>query len=1037
MPFSEKQHENSIIFGYDLGIASIGWTVRKDDKILEAGTRIFKSNLDKKGAHKNKKRRESRQRRRGYARKGRRKEKTLNLLQEKDLLEKFDTNNPEEVNIALTRLDALLHRRHGLSSHGDHQKLPYLLRKNALNQKLEADELGRVIYNLNQRRGFLSNRRIALSKEEEKKNSKVKKSIKSIEDLGINIEETDSTLGAYLSGCDPDEERIRGRYTGRNMLEKEFDKIVAEQCKYHEPLRDKEYVKKLKKSIFHQRPLKSQKGRIGFCELEKTERRCPKANPIFQNFRIWCDLANLKWIPKKGSERELSIDEKEKLFRKLQEGDLKWEEAKETLGFATREGKFNLQENKKTFKGNETYIKLRSIFEEKWDGFSGEDREKIADVLIYHSDISILQKIGKKRGLSKESSKIFSELLLEEGYGSLSLKAMNKILPLLKKGYPYEKARREVYPDHFIPNEPLSSLPSLSEAARINPKFNVTNPIVNKTLSELKKIDNELSKKYGKPDKTVIELARDLKKSEKARKETQDNNKKREAERAKAAKALIDNFGIRQPSSRDIEKYLLWEEANKECPYCGTLINAENFHKSQIEHIIPKGKCADNSFQNKTISCWECNQFKANRIPYDAFSEDNIKKIIDRVKNFKGSSWAKEEKLKRFKLQNFEVEEFSNRALSDTSYSTSLAMDYVGLLYGGVVDKDGKQRVFSVTGKEVADFRKAWGMNSILNNGDNSKKSRDDHRHHAVDACVLVCIDNKSRKYLREACARAENINSNRFTEDMPLPWKNFRLDVKEALENSVVSHRPERRLRGEIHKATAYSIVDKDGEKKAATRKGIANLSNGDVKKITDPFIREIVSAKIKEIRTEKGKSLPIENIFKVSANTPYFFTKKGKKTFIRKVKITTSDKPIIFGEGMNKKYFELGNNHHMAIVALLDEEGNEKNGEGHIVSLKEAYDRKRQGKDLIQRDYGEGRLFKFSVATGDSLWNPDTGELFVIKSFDKNSKRIHYVEANNTTTSKLKKDGYFTISLNNLIKKGLRRVRVSPIGEITVCNE
>lgn len=90
----------------------------------------------------------------------------------------------------------------------------------------------------------------------------------------------------------------------------EFETIWETQTKYH-----KELTPELKKEIrdiviFYQRPLKSQKGLISFCEFESRQieveidgkkktktvglRVCPKSSPLFQEFKIWQILNNIQ-----------------------------------------------------------------------------------------------------------------------------------------------------------------------------------------------------------------------------------------------------------------------------------------------------------------------------------------------------------------------------------------------------------------------------------------------------------------------------------------------------------------------------------------------------------------------------------------------------------------------------------------------------------------------------------------------------------------------------------------------------------------------
>lgn len=129
----------------------------------------------------------------------------------------------------------------------------------------------------------------------------------------------------------------------------EFEVIWETQAKYH-----KELTPELKKIIrdvviFYQRPLKSQKGLISFCEFESRKievevdgkkkiktigcRVCPKSSPLFQEFKIWQRLNDVEVsgmiVPNQQQDlfgyskdytygkRRLQQEEKELLFAEL------------------------------------------------------------------------------------------------------------------------------------------------------------------------------------------------------------------------------------------------------------------------------------------------------------------------------------------------------------------------------------------------------------------------------------------------------------------------------------------------------------------------------------------------------------------------------------------------------------------------------------------------------------------------------------------------------------------------------------------------
>jgi CRISPR/Cas system Type II protein with McrA/HNH and RuvC-like nuclease domain len=93
---------------------------------------------------------------------------------------------------------------------------PYSLRAKALDHKLELFELGRVLYHLCQKRGFLSNRKSA-PKDEDSKKGVVKTSISNLEK---DIAESGSrTLGEYLASLDKEKKEFAVLHEPKNVRE--------------------------------------------------------------------------------------------------------------------------------------------------------------------------------------------------------------------------------------------------------------------------------------------------------------------------------------------------------------------------------------------------------------------------------------------------------------------------------------------------------------------------------------------------------------------------------------------------------------------------------------------------------------------------------------------------------------------------------------------------------------------------------------------------------------------------------------------------
>ena len=133
---------SNCVLGLDVGPNSVGWALVDEGKksIMGAGVRVFPEGVDRdqQGGEKSKSqtRRDARGMRRQVARRSRRKRQLHDLLVQAHLL-------PSDKD----QLPAVLAPN------------PYELRSRALDVKLEPYEIGRVLLHLNQRRGFLSNRK--------------------------------------------------------------------------------------------------------------------------------------------------------------------------------------------------------------------------------------------------------------------------------------------------------------------------------------------------------------------------------------------------------------------------------------------------------------------------------------------------------------------------------------------------------------------------------------------------------------------------------------------------------------------------------------------------------------------------------------------------------------------------------------------------------------------------------------------------------------------------------------------------------------
>ncbi len=133
-------------------------------------------------------------------------------------------------------------------------------------------------------------------------------------------------------------------------------------------------------------------------------------------------------------------------------------------------------------------------------------------------------------------------------------------------------------------------------------------------------------------------------------------------------------------------------------------------------------------------------------------------------------------KQRKFQQKDVELTDFVNRQLTDTAYITRCVSQYLRCLGAEVI---------CTRGQMTADLRHYWGMNTILNPEGEGEKTREDHRHHAVDALVIALTNHKRLYSL--ASARGKEI---------PMPWEGFREEAEEIIKGINVSHRALRKLR-------------------------------------------------------------------------------------------------------------------------------------------------------------------------------------------------------------------------------------------------
>jgi CRISPR-associated endonuclease Csn1 len=934
--------------------------VDKDEKrLVWTGVRIFSPSFEgdyKSGREKSlaSQRRLSRQQRRQSERRRRRMLNVFHMLQRFGLL-------PEgERETVLPALDAQLRERYPQT-----EVLPYTLRSLALDRALAPYDLGRALYHLAQRRGF---RGRSVKEVDDEDGGKIKKSI---EGLWSEIHAAGKrTLGEYFSTLDPHQTRIRNRRTHRRMYEEEFEAIWAAQQPHHDGRLNPERKASLHSALFKQRPLKPCDHLVGECYLEKGERRAPLWSLEAQHYLVLTAINNLRLVQRDGAKQVLDDRQRRMLIDECRKKPkLKLTKVKKLLGLPDN-SRFSVEEGgEENLPGNVTSSRIYDVLGERWLEMPFEKQcglaAELGDEKRHETDEDLLQCLREIWGFDAETADKLCAVSLPDKYASLSLRAIAKVTPKLEEGKTFAEAKCELYPEKFVEKEPLAFLPPVSETTL---KQELRNPVVLRALSELRKTVNAVVREFGKPASVHIELARDMKRGRTERIQLSKHNRDLEKRRDLARKELRPYCG-ENPSRRDIEKYMLWEECHRQCPYTGKPIALSalfgEYPLFDIEHIVPFERSLDDSFNNKTLCEADANKLKGKRTPWEAFGHtEEWPQMVERVRKFRSTA-----KLSRFTMKESDTEkllqEFTSRQLNDTRYASRLAAKYVGLLYG--IDRPDNSRLLTCAGRVTAFLRQRWDLNRILN--EKPEKSRDDHRHHAVDAIAVALSTPAQIKALSDAASRALAEGHRRFgsLED---PWPGFRDQAREVVLATPVSHRPKRKLKGVLHEDTYYSApVEIGGKLAVRIRKGVEGLSAGDIENIVDPRVRAVVRQAWEAAGRDAKK---LEN------NWPAIET-KGRRIPIRRVRCFKFQEVQAIAEAnpARTRFVIPGGNHHMEIWAVLDPKtGKPKKWGYSTVSLLEANERYQRGERIVQRDHGPDCRFCFSLSEGDLVRAKRPGE-------------------------------------------------------------
>ncbi|GAA5165227.1 type II CRISPR RNA-guided endonuclease Cas9 [Viridibacterium curvum] len=830
--------EEALTFGFDIGIASVGWAVLSSTRIVDLGVRCFdKAETAKEGEPLNLARRTARLMRRRLRRRAWRLTKLARLLKRQGLIAdtKFFTRHQPEL------------------------KSAWALRVEGLDRRLSADEWARVIYHLCKHRGFHW-----ISRAEEKQaegdakgeGGKVKQGLAATKKL---MQEKGYRTAAEMVLAEfPEAQRNKrgdyGKALSRIELGKELALLFAQQRSFDNPYASAELELAIlgtgdrKSGLFWQQkpPLAGADllKMLGKCTFEKAEYRAPKASFTAER-HVWLTRLNNTRIVVDGITRGLNEAERQIALPLpyLQASDLTYKQLRaalvkaglpETFRFTGLAYPSEKQAMEAKAKDPETgtltklpaFQTLRKLLKDKgleteWQGMAGaaqagnpELLDQIAWVLsVFKDDEEVSSELGK---LALPGGEKMIDALLDirfDKFHALSLKALRAIVPQMESGLRYDEACVRAGYHHsqlfkvgegeskYLP--PFYSGRDKDGRMVFDENMDIPrNPVVLRSLNQARKVMNALIRKYGSPDSVRIEMARDLSRPmderSKVRKLQDEFRERNEKDKA----AFAAEFDI-NPKSREFERYQLYREQQGKCAYS---LKPLDLHRvlhdqgyAEVDHALPYSRSFDDSKNNKVLVLVEENRNKGNQTPYEYLdgtsNSERWRLFVAAVEGNKLYRLAKRSRLLRKDFGDKEAEGFRDRNLNDTRYICRFFKNYVER-YLKLADDSDNKRVVVVSGQLTSFLRARWGLHKVRSDSD---------RHHALDAAVVAACthgmvkrlsDYSRRKVLEKVREGFVDIETGEIVNPamlgqleahFPDPWPHFRHELNTRLFNDNV----------------------------------------------------------------------------------------------------------------------------------------------------------------------------------------------------------------------------------------------------------
>lgn len=307
-------------------------------------------------------------------------------------------------------------------------------------------------------------------------------------------------------------------------------------------------------------------------------------------------------------------------------------------------------------------------------------------------------------------------------------------------------------------------------------------PAVDRVLTIVRRFTMACERKWGRPDRIVIEHVRTglmgpTQRSEVLREMQRNRN---ENERIKGELRV---GGIDSPTRVDVRRNRIVQNQGCKCLYCGAMITVKT---AELDHIVPRAGGGSSRVDNIVAVCRGCNADKG-RIPFAVWAaqtnranvslDDALGRLweFDKVGVYKGVAGKRlKAQIARRLRQTEEDEPIDERSLESTAYSAVSIRHrletYFNTSRGITRDDDEFTFVDVYSGSLTRESRRAGGIDGQILLRGQPDKNRFDVRHHAIDAAVMTLLNPSVARTL----AQRQLLHTQARLESRDTGWKEF-----------------------------------------------------------------------------------------------------------------------------------------------------------------------------------------------------------------------------------------------------------------------